>query len=62
LHDWLQPLANIVPLWHGVELARGMALGIPTTWTPAIHVGYLLVWIVGATFLAFRTFNRKLRQ
>jgi lipooligosaccharide transport system permease protein len=62
LPDWLEPLANVVPLWHGVELARSLALGIPTTWSPLIHVGYLLVWIVGSTLIAFRTFNRKLRQ
>jgi lipooligosaccharide transport system permease protein len=62
LPDWLEPLAAVVPLWHGIELARGIALGIPTTWSPVIHVGYLLVWIVGATFIAFRTFSKKLRQ
>ena len=62
LPDWLEPLANIVPLWHGVELARSLALGIPTSWSPLIHIGYLLVWIVGSTLVAFRTFSRKLRQ
>ena len=62
LPEWIEPLANVVPLWHGVELARGMALGIPTTWSPVIHVGYLLVWVVGSTLVAFRTFRKKLRQ
>jgi len=62
LPDWLEPLANVVPLWHGVELARSLALGIPTTWSPLIHAGYLLVWIAGGTLFAFRTFSRKLRQ
>jgi lipooligosaccharide transport system permease protein len=62
LPDWLEPLAKIVPLWHGVELARGWALGIPTTWSPLIHIGYLLLWIVAGTLVAFRTFTTKLRQ
>ncbi|MDR9450950.1 MAG: ABC transporter permease, partial [Acidimicrobiia bacterium] len=62
LPDWLEPLAAVVPLWHGVELARVMALGIPTTWPPVLHVAYLLAWIVGGTWVAFRTFSRKLRQ
>lgn len=62
LPAWLQPLANVVPLWHGVELARSLALGIPTTWSPFIHVGYLLLWIVAGTLLAVHTFSRKLRQ
>jgi len=61
LPDWMEPLANLVPLWHGVELARGLALGIPTTWAPLIHIGYLVAWIVGGTLVAFRTFSRKLR-
>ena len=62
LPDWLEPLANLVPLWHGVELARGMALGLATAWPPVLHIGYLLAWIFGATLVAFRTFRRKLRQ
>jgi lipooligosaccharide transport system permease protein len=62
LPDWLEPLANIVPLWHGVELARSLALGIPTTWSPLVHIGYLVLWIIGGTLVAFRTFTRKLRQ
>lgn len=62
LPDWLEPLANVVPLWHGVELARGLALGLPTMWAPVAHVGYLVLWIVGGTFVAFRTFRTKLRR
>jgi lipooligosaccharide transport system permease protein len=62
LPDWLEPLANVVPLWHGVELARGLALGLPTAWSPVVHVGYLVLWIVGGTFVAFRTFGKKLRR
>lgn len=62
LPEWLQPLANVVPLWHGVELARAAALGIETTWSPPAHVAYLLGWIVVGTLAAFRTFRRKLRQ
>ncbi len=62
LPDWLEPLANLVPLWHGVELARGLALGTGTTWSPWIHTAYLAAWIVGGTAVAFRTFGGKLRQ
>jgi lipooligosaccharide transport system permease protein len=62
LPDWLEPLASVVPLWHGVELARGLALGLEPTWSPLIHIGYLVAWIIGGTLVAFRTFGRKLRQ
>ncbi len=59
---WLQPLANLVPLWHGVELARGATLELPTAWPPLLHVVYLAAWIVGGTLVAFRTFGGKLGQ
>ncbi len=62
LPDWLEPLANAVPLWHGVELSRAAALGGETTWSVAVHVGYLLAWTAGGTLIAFRTFGGKLGQ
>lgn len=62
LPGWMQPLAYAVPLWHGVELTRGIALGVPTTFSPALHIAYLLVWIVAGALVAFRTFTKKLGQ
>lgn len=62
LPAWLQPIANVVPLWHGVELARGAALDLPTAWPPLLHIGYLMIWIVFGTLIAFRTFRGKLGQ
>jgi lipooligosaccharide transport system permease protein len=64
LPGWMQPIAYVVPLWHGVQLARGTVLGgvMPTTFPPVVHVAYLLLWIVGGTLVAFRTFGKKLGQ
>jgi lipooligosaccharide transport system permease protein len=62
LPGWMQPIAYAIPLWHGVELTRATALGIPTTFSPVVHVAYLLVWIVGGSLVAFRTFAKKLGQ
>jgi lipooligosaccharide transport system permease protein len=62
LPSWMQPIAYLIPLWHGVELTRGVALGIPTTFSPVVHVAYLLVWVAGGTLVAFHTFTRKLGQ
>lgn len=62
LPGWMQPIAYLVPLWHGVELTRAAALGFATTFPPIIHVAYLLAWVAGGTFVAFRTFRRKLGQ
>ena len=61
LPDWLQPVAYATPLWHGVELTRGVALSIGTTWSPWIHVFYLMAWAVVGTFLALRFLRKRLR-
>jgi len=62
LPGWMQPIAYAIPLWHGVELTRATALGIPTTFSPVVHVAYLLAWIVGGSLVGFRTFAKKLGQ
>jgi lipooligosaccharide transport system permease protein len=60
LPDWLEPLAYAVPLWHGVDLCRDLALGT-VSWGPALgHVAYLLLWAAGGTAVALRTFTRRL--
>jgi lipooligosaccharide transport system permease protein len=64
LPGWMQPIAYVVPLWHGVQLTRATVLGslTPTTFPPVVHVAYLLLWIIGGTLVAFRTFDKKLGQ
>jgi lipooligosaccharide transport system permease protein len=60
LPDWLEPLAYAVPLWHGVDLCRDLALGT-VSWGPALgHVAYLLLWAGGGFALALRTFSKRL--
>ena len=60
LPGWMQPVAYLTPLWHGVELTRGAALETATSWQPALHVAYLAVWIAVATLLSMRNFERRL--
>jgi lipooligosaccharide transport system permease protein len=60
LPDWLQPVAWAVPLWHGVELCRGLALGTAEPVAALVHVGYLALWAVGGFVLAARAFRRRL--
>ncbi len=61
LPGWLQPVAYVTPLWHGVELSRGAALDIGTTWSPWLHAGYLAAFLAGGTFLAIRLLGRRMR-
>ena len=60
LPDLLQVVALVVPLWHGVELVRGLALGSLGLSAALLHIGYLLLWTVVGTLLAVRTFSRRL--
>ncbi len=61
LPGWLQPVVQVLPLWHGVELSRaatlGTDLGVPVVLG---HVGYLLLWAVGGLLVALRTYTRRL--
>ncbi len=60
LPDWLEPLAYAVPLWHGVDLCRDLALGTVTWGSSLGHVAYLLLWVAGGFAVALRTFSRRL--
>ncbi len=60
LPDWLEPLAYAVPLWHGVDLCRDLALGTVSWGSSLGHVGYLLLWAAGGFAIALRTFGRRL--
>ena len=60
LPDWLEPLAYAVPLWHGVDLCRDLALGTVSWGSSLGHVGYLLLWVAGGFAVALRTFGRRL--
>lgn len=60
LPDWLEPVAWAVPLWHGVELCRDLALGTPSFGSGLLHVAYLLVWVAGGFVVARRSFTKAL--
>jgi lipooligosaccharide transport system permease protein len=56
----LQVIAYATPLWHGVALSRGLALGDLDPGAALGHVGYLLLWVVAGVWLARRSFRRRL--
>ena len=60
LPDWMQPIAQVTPLWHGVELCRDAVHG-DTVWSTAIvHVAVLVIYIAVGWGLAARAFAKKL--
>jgi lipooligosaccharide transport system permease protein len=62
LPGWIQPLAYLTPLWHGVELTRAAALGTPTAGPAWLHVGYLLLWFAAGAAVALFNFRRRLEK
>src|SRR5207245_7912234 len=58
----VRPVAYVTPIWHGVELCRGLALGTSSVAAVAGHVAYLLVWAAVGTGLALLSFKRRLRS
>jgi lipooligosaccharide transport system permease protein len=60
LPNWLEPLAALSPLWHGVVLARGATTGEIGSLAVVAHVAALLVFVgVGSRF-GVRDFTRRL--
>jgi len=60
LPDAFESVAWVVPLWHGVDLARDLALGTGSAWSSVAHVAYLALWVVVGYRLARRSFARAL--
>jgi lipooligosaccharide transport system permease protein len=60
LPGWLQPVAAITPLWHGVELTRAAALQAAPQLPAAAHAAYLVLLAAGGTILAIRRLRIRL--
>ncbi|MDJ0770259.1 MAG: ABC transporter permease [Ilumatobacter sp.] len=60
LPDWMEPIAKVTPLWHGVELCRG-AVHDRLEWGSAlVHVAFLVSLAAIGWILARRSFGRRL--
>jgi lipooligosaccharide transport system permease protein len=60
LPGWLQPVAYLTPLWHGVELCRSVAVDVATRLPVVVHIAYLSLWIGAGWLVAIGTFRKKL--
>jgi lipooligosaccharide transport system permease protein len=62
LPAFLQPLAWVTPLWHGVELCRSLSLGTigSDPLMALIHLAVLMLFAGGGTLWTLYTFRRRL--
>jgi lipooligosaccharide transport system permease protein len=58
----LELVAYATPLWHGVDLCRGLTLGRIGAGPAITHVAYLLAWIGAGIVVARVTYSRRLRR
>ncbi|HEU0041486.1 MAG TPA: ABC transporter permease [Jiangellaceae bacterium] len=58
----LEAVALATPLWHAVDLCRGLVMHTTTTPGVIVHLGYLLLWVGVGYWLALRSFRRRLVQ
>jgi lipooligosaccharide transport system permease protein len=56
----LEQLAYLTPLWHGVALSRGLALGTVSAGAALSHALYLCAWTAGGFWFAVRNYRRRL--
>jgi lipooligosaccharide transport system permease protein len=57
--EWLQFAVQLTPLYHAVELLRGLTTGV-VTWTILVHIAYLGVFGSVAMVIARRRLATKL--
>lgn len=60
LSGWMEWLARLTPLWHGVDLTRMLVLGQVDWWAALVHVAYLTVLAVGGYLVAVRQLRKRL--
>jgi len=60
LPGWLQPVAQVTPLYHGVELCRGAVLHTLGVGAAVVHVTVLVAYWLAGVAVCRRTFARRL--
>ena len=57
----LEGIAKVTPIWHGIELCRGLVLGGLEPATGILHLLVLVAFVTAGSVAATRTFDRRLR-
>src|SRR4051794_12643629 len=59
LPSWAQPIAELSPLYHAVQLCRAATTGNPS-WANAVDLVVLVAFVAAGVVIGGRTFTRKL--
>jgi len=57
----LEAIAQVTPIWHGIELCRGLVLGGLDLATGLLHLVVLIAFVAAGSVAASITFDRRLR-
>jgi lipooligosaccharide transport system permease protein len=60
LPAWLQPVAYLTPLWHGVSLCRALNLGTADLGQALVDVAYLTALATAGMLAGNRSYRRRL--
>jgi lipooligosaccharide transport system permease protein len=60
LDPWMEALAKVTPLWHGVDLTRMLTLDRVDWATAGVHVLYLVVLAAAGWWWAVRRLSRRM--
>ena len=60
LDRWMEVLAKLTPLWHGVDLTRMLTLGELDWSLAAVHVAYLVTLTLAGWFWAVRRLTKRM--
>ena len=60
LPRWMQVVAWFTPLFHGVNLCRGIALGDVPGWQLVVNATVLLALLVAGVIVARRTLSKRM--
>jgi lipooligosaccharide transport system permease protein len=60
LPEWLQPVAYVTPLWHGIELCRGAVIDSVSPGNVGVHLAVLFAYILAGWIACRVYFARRL--
>jgi lipooligosaccharide transport system permease protein len=60
LPDAIEFIAALTPLYHGVALIRGLMLETAELANWPVHLGYLVIFLAGAAWIAYRLLHRRM--